>query len=68
MQTLRTMEMKGQVIRLLKFLEGRLVEVLKQALIPRYVRVNSILGTTESVIENFVSRGFTLSDPFSSSK
>ena len=31
MQTLRTMEMRGQVIRLSKFLEGQLVEVVKQS-------------------------------------
>jgi hypothetical protein len=31
MQTLRTMEMKGQVIRLLNFSEGRLVEVVKHS-------------------------------------
>jgi putative methyltransferase len=40
----------------------------RAALIPRYVRVNSVLGTTESAIENFVSRGFILSDPFFSKK
>ena len=30
------------------------------------MRVNSLLGTTEIAIEDFVSRGFILSDPFSS--
>ncbi|KAF8802546.1 S-adenosyl-L-methionine-dependent methyltransferase [Phlegmacium glaucopus] len=40
----------------------------RAALIPRYVRVNSVLGTTEDAIENLVSRGFVLSDPFSSKK
>lgn len=40
----------------------------RAALIPRYVRVNSISGTTEAAIENFVSRGFILSDPFSSKR
>ncbi|KDR78915.1 hypothetical protein GALMADRAFT_64214 [Galerina marginata CBS 339.88] len=40
----------------------------RAALIPRYVRVNTNLGTSEEIIEVFVSRGFTLSDPFSTEK
>ncbi|KAF8150771.1 S-adenosyl-L-methionine-dependent methyltransferase [Crassisporium funariophilum] len=40
----------------------------RAALIPRYVRVNTTLGTVEEAIEAFISRGFVLSDPFSSKK
>lgn len=40
----------------------------RAALIPRYVRVNTSLGTLHEVVESFVSRGFVLSDPFSSKK
>ncbi|KAH9936049.1 S-adenosyl-L-methionine-dependent methyltransferase [Amylocystis lapponica] len=40
----------------------------KAALIPRYVRVNTLCWTTEQAIEMFVSRGFQLSGPFVSDK
>ncbi|KAF8907329.1 S-adenosyl-L-methionine-dependent methyltransferase [Gymnopilus junonius] len=40
----------------------------RAASMPRYVRVNTVIGTTEDIIKVFVSRGYTLSDPFSSSK
>lgn len=36
------------------------------ALIPRYVRVNTTMLSLKEAIESFVSRGFVLSDPFSS--
>ncbi|PPQ83431.1 hypothetical protein CVT25_007022 [Psilocybe cyanescens] len=36
------------------------------ALIPRYVRVNTRMGTLEDAIKALISRGFELSDPFSS--
>ena len=40
--------------------------VVETALIPRYVRVNTIQGTLEEVLQSFRSRGYVLSDPFSS--
>lgn len=40
----------------------------RAALIPRYVRVNTSLGTLHEVVESFIARGFVLSDPFSSKK
>ncbi|TFK40253.1 S-adenosyl-L-methionine-dependent methyltransferase [Crucibulum laeve] len=36
--------------------------------IPRYVRVNASVWTVEEAIESFISKGFTLSNPFDSSK
>jgi len=38
----------------------------RAALIPRYVRVNTCLGSFEDIIESYISKGFSLSDPFSS--
>ncbi|KAJ3512888.1 hypothetical protein NLJ89_g3260 [Agrocybe chaxingu] len=38
----------------------------RAGLIPRYVRVNTNLGTLEEVVESLTSGGFVLSDPFSS--
>lgn len=33
------------------------------ALIPRYVRVNTLTWSTEEAVETFLSRGYTLSNP-----
>ncbi|KAF5326872.1 hypothetical protein D9619_004374 [Psilocybe cf. subviscida] len=40
----------------------------RAALIPRYVRVNTVRGTLEEVLEVLRSRGYVLSDPLSSKK
>ncbi|KAF4614075.1 hypothetical protein D9613_007884 [Agrocybe pediades] len=40
----------------------------RAALIPRYVRINTTMGTPAEVLESLVSRGFVLSGPFSSKK
>ncbi|KAF9484339.1 S-adenosyl-L-methionine-dependent methyltransferase [Pholiota conissans] len=40
----------------------------RAALIPRYVRVNTTTTTLTEAIESFISRGFVMSDPFTSKK
>ncbi|KAI6122173.1 S-adenosyl-L-methionine-dependent methyltransferase [Pisolithus croceorrhizus] len=40
----------------------------RAARIPRYVRVNTCLWTTEEAIRHYQEKGFTLTDPFSSDK
>ncbi|KAF5367132.1 hypothetical protein D9758_003992 [Tetrapyrgos nigripes] len=48
---------------------GELAQVgdARAAQIPRYVRVNTCLWTTQAAIAYFVAKGFTLSGPFDSS-
>ncbi|KDQ57244.1 hypothetical protein JAAARDRAFT_35863 [Jaapia argillacea MUCL 33604] len=40
----------------------------RAAAIPRYVRVNTLMGTTEDTISTLTSRGFEFSGPFDSTK
>ncbi|KAN0092826.1 S-adenosyl-L-methionine-dependent methyltransferase [Tylopilus felleus] len=40
----------------------------RAARIPRYVRVNTLLWTTEAAIHHYEKQGFQISDPFSSEK
>lgn len=48
------------------FINHRKIGELALARIPRYVRVNTLLWTTEAAIHHYEKQGFQISDPFSS--